>query len=127
MKHDKKIRMVFAGILILGLSALKIPGAYAVFDAQYDSKEDLGGQYEASSEQKLTRGTTNLLLGWTEIARTPAKMSAGIEHGALTSFLVGVPYGILRFAGRTAVGVYEIVTCYAPQSPIMSPLEGDVV
>ena len=111
----------FAGMILLPFSLS------AVFDPRYDSKEDLKGQFESSVSEKMTRGLTNVLFGWTEIAQTPEKMSAGIEHGAVTSFLLGVPYGVFRFAGRTLVGVYEIATFYAPQSPIMSNLQGEIV
>lgn len=97
----------------------------AVFDARYDNKGDTQGALEPASADKMTRGVTNLLFGWAEIAQTPARMSAGIEHGAVTSFLLGVPYGILRFGAREVVGAYEIVTFYAPQSPIMRPLQGE--
>ena len=102
------------------------PNANAGFDYHFDSKEALKAQYEVGVTEKLTRGITNTVFGWTEIARTPAEISAGIEHGAVTGFLIGVPYGIFKFGKRTVVGVYEIVTCYAPQSPIIPSLQGEV-
>lgn len=96
------------------------------FDYRYDSPEGVQGQYEAGAAGKMTRGLTNAAFGWTEVASTPARMAAGIEYGAVTSFLVGLPYGVLRAAGRTMVGVYEVGTFFAPQSPIMRDLQGDV-
>ncbi len=126
MLIGKRRAKVMAGFFLAGLLA-KGPLAGAVFDYRYDSKADLKGQYEATASEKMTRGMTNIFFGWTEIGRTPAKMSAGIEHGALSSFLLGVPYGIFRAVGRTAVGCYEAATFFAPQSPIMSNLQGDIL
>ena len=120
-------RRVLIPALLGAALFIKMPPAGASFDASYDSKEDLKGQYESTSSEKMTRGLTNVAFGWTEIGRTPAKMSAGIEHGALSSFLLGVPYGVLRAVGRTVVGGYEVATFFAPQSPIMKNLQGDVV
>lgn len=117
------LQISFLASLIL----ISFSSAYAAFDARYDSKEDLKSQFESGTGEKLSRGLTNIIFGWTEIAHTPAQMAAGIEHGAVSSFLIGVPYGILRFGGRTLVGCYEVLTCYAPQSPIMPNLAGEVV
>jgi putative exosortase-associated protein (TIGR04073 family) len=113
--------------LILVFGILFGSSGYAAYDYRFDSKEDLKGQFESSAGEKLTRGLTNVLFGWMEIARTPAERAAGIEHGKVNAFLLGVPHGIMRFAGRTVVGAYEIVTCYAPQSPIMPNLPGEVL
>lgn len=99
----------------------------AVYDYRYDSKEDLHHQYESSAGAKMTRGITNVLFGWTEIVRTPVEMSAGIQRGKFTAILLGVPYGILRFVGRTFVGIYEVATFYAPQGPIMPSIQGEVL
>ena len=123
------IQKLGLGIAVIALAAWAVPAplAAAAFDPRYDSKEDLKGQYEAMASQKMSRGMSNILFGWTEIGRTPAKMAAGIDHGALTAFLLGVPYGVLRGATRTVVGCYETATFFAPQSPIMANLEGDVV
>lgn len=75
---------------------------------------------------KLTRGATNTAFGWTEIMSTPAQMAAGIEHGALYSTVFGLPYGVFRFVRRTLVGVYEVGTFYAPQSPILPEIQGSI-
>ena len=127
MDKKQKYPAFFSLLILMGSLFLWAEYVQAAFDYRYDSREEVKGQYEAASTAKLTRGITNVLFGWTEIGRTPAEMSAGIEHGALTSFLVGVPHGIFRAVGRTGVGVYETVTCFAPQSPIMKDLQGDVV
>lgn len=106
---------------------LLIPKAYTAYDYRFDSKDDLKGQFESSSGEKLSRGLTNILFGWVEIAQTPAQRAAGIEHGKVNAFLLGLPHGLMRFAGRTLVGCYEVATCYAPQSPIMPDLAGQVL
>jgi putative exosortase-associated protein (TIGR04073 family) len=128
---DGGLQMTIKMKRVLGLVVLALLlgswTAYAVYDARYDSKEDLKGQFESGTGEKLTRGVTNVLFGWMEIAQTPAKMAAGIERNAATAFLLGVPYGVVRFAKRTVVGCYEVATCYAPQSPIMPNLQGEVV
>lgn len=122
-----KIRIKSSIAMLIGTFLLLSGDLHAAYDYRYDSKEDLRGQYEAGCAAKFTRGVTNILFGWTEIGRAPAKMAAGIEHNALTSFLLGVPYGVLRAVGRTGVGVYETGTFFAPQSPVMKDLQGDVL
>lgn len=127
MAKIKKNTLFFLAMGAVALGGLSSTPLQAAFDYRYDSKEDTSGQYEAGSAGKLTRGATNILFGWTEIARTPAQMSAGIEHGAITSFLFGVPYGVFRAVARTGVGAYEAATFFAPQSPIMKDLGGDLL
>ncbi len=113
-------------LLAVVFCSLFMPSAHATFDYRYDSKEANTGQFESVIATKLTRGVTNILFGWTEIIRTPVQMSAGIEHGALYSTIIGIPYGVFRFVGRTLVGVYEVATFYAPQGPIMPPIQGTI-
>ena len=85
------------------------------------------GQFESEISEKLSRGATNIVFGWTEVLRTPVEMGEGPQNSKFKAFAVGVPYGIFRFIGRTVVGFYEVATCYAPQPPIFAPLQGDVV
>lgn len=98
----------------------------AVLEAGYDYKFDApivpAGQYEAEVSAKLTRGVVNTIYGWTEIFRTPARWVDTTEHGKISAVLIGVPYGLTRFVGRTVVGIYEILTCYAPQRPIFEDI-----
>ena len=118
-----KFKKIIAGIVFYSLF---VPFADASFDYRYDSKKGTEGQFESSMATKLSRGATNTAFGWTEIMNTPVQMAAGIEHGALYSTVFGLPYGIFRFAQRTLVGVYEIATFYAPQSPIMPEIQGKI-
>ena len=84
------------------------------------------GNYESEISGKLTRGGVNTLFGWTELAKTPIDMAQGPKKNFFKVFFVGIPYGVAKAAGRTGVGVFEILTCYAPQKPILRPIEGDV-
>ncbi len=122
--RNRLISGVLLSALLLCLAGRPLQAGY---DYKFDSNPQPMGQFESEIGGKLTRGTVNLLYGWTEFARTPVKMSHGPKRNFAKVFLIGVPYGILRAAGRTGLGVYEILTCYAPQRPIMEPIEGDVV
>lgn len=101
--------------------------AQAGYEYRMDTRTNPMGQIESEISAKFTRGVVNVLYGWTEIARTPINMAQGPRKNFLKVIFVGIPYGVLRAAGRTVLGVFEIVTCYAPQKPIMAPIEGEVV
>ncbi len=103
------------------------PGVWAGYEYRMETHGPEMGQFESEMSGKLTRGLVNVLYGWTEIVRGPVEMAVGPTTGALKAVAFGVPYGIFRATGRTLVGVYEAVTCYAPQKPIMRPIEGDVL
>lgn len=75
---------------------------------------------------KFTRGVVNTLFGWTELAKTPIDMSQGPKKNIFKTVFVGIPYGVLKAVGRTGVGLFEMLTFYAPQNPILPPIEGDV-
>ena len=100
---------------------------YGSYDYKLDSHIARTGQFESEISNKLERGTTNILYGWTEIFRTPVDWSQDTQHGFLQAVTIGLPYGAVRMVGRTVVGVYEVATCYAPQKPIFAPIEGDIV
>ena len=106
-------------------------GLFFVFTGAYHyppGQKDINrGNFESEISGKLARGTTNLLWGWTEAVITPVNMGEDPHHGVVSTLFLGLPYGILRAVGRTLVGVYEVVTCYAPQKPIFSPIEGEVL
>ena len=112
--------------LIFLLVFLGAGESHAGYDYKFESQEPKMGQFESEIGGKLQRGTTNLLYGWTELMRTPVQMSQGPEHRLATALVVGIPYGILRAVGRTGIGIYEMMTCFAPQPPIMAPIEGNV-
>ena len=85
------------------------------------------GNYESEMSGKLTRGAVNTLFGWTELVKTPIDMAQGPKKNFFKVFFAGVPYGVVKAAGRTGVGIFEMVTCYAPQKPILPPIQGVVV
>ena len=98
----------------------------AHYDYKFEAKTPKMGQFESDISAKLSRGITNIVYGWTEVFRTPTDMAAETDKGFLTAAFLGLPYGILRVPVRTLVGVYEVATCYAPQGPILSPIEGNI-
>ena len=111
--------------MIVGI-ALMVPQVDAKYDYRFDKRSDPMGNFESEMSGKLERGVTNTLFGWTEIFKTPIRWADNPEHGKFKAFTLGLPYGVIRAAGRTGVGVYEAVTCYAPQKPIFSPIQGEV-
>ena len=114
--------------LLILVTFLNMPLALAGYEYQYDSPRMVKqGQFESEVTAKLGRGVTNVLFGWTEIFRTPIRVAEPANDGIMKAIFWGIPLGIARFVGRTLVGVYEIATFYAPQEPIMAPIEGDVV
>lgn len=106
-------------LLVLFLGAVFLEAGY---DYKFDTRIDPAGQFESDVSAKLTRGAVNTVYGWTEIFRTPAKWADTTEHGKISAVLIGVPYGLTRFVGRTLVGIYEVATCYAPQRPIFADI-----
>ena len=107
-------------------SSLTLPPLGAHYDYKFESQTSKHGQFESEMGGKAERGATNILYGWTEFMKTPIEMARGPEHHLITAMLIGVPYGLIRAAARTVVGGYEVATFYAPQPPLMSPIEGDV-
>jgi putative exosortase-associated protein (TIGR04073 family) len=128
-KIESMSKMQFSKwLMALGLCLTIGTGSLSAgYEYKMDARTQPMGQLESEISAKFTRGVVNVLYGWTEIARTPINMAQGPKKNFLKVIFVGIPYGVLRAAGRTVLGVFEIVTCYAPQKPIMEPIEGDVV
>ena len=114
--------IIFTLVLILLCAPL-----FAGYDYQFDTRMNQHGQFESEIGAKLSRGITNTVFGWTEIFSTPAEWAKPVNRGIVSAVVIGIPYGIVRFVGRTVVGVYEIVTFYAPQGPIMPEFGSDVL
>jgi len=106
---------------------VNVPAGLAGYDYKFESRETGMGQFESEISAKLERGLTNVLFGWTEVFRTPARWSNDIAYGTFKAVTLGIPYGAMRAVGRTVVGVYEGVTFYAPQRPIFEPIQGNIV
>ena len=100
---------------------------YAGYDYKFESRENAYGQFESEISSKLTRGVINTATGWMEIFRTPTYWGESIEHNWFSTAVIGVPYGLFRFMGRTFVGVYEVATCFVPQGPIFADIEGTII
>lgn len=100
--------------------------AQAGYEYKYDKRINPMGNFESEITQKLTRGLTNVLFGWTELAKTPIDMSQGPKKNFFKVIFVGIPYGVLKAVGRTGVGLFEMLTFFAPQKPILPPIEGSV-
>jgi putative exosortase-associated protein (TIGR04073 family) len=115
-------RLCFLAFFLAAVSS----SSYAGYQYRFDERMNQDGQLESEIAAKLSRGITNTIYGWTEAARTPARWADNIHRGVLQAVTIGIPYGIFRAVGRTVTGVYEIATCYAPQKPIFSDLQGDV-
>lgn len=119
---------VFVSFMLAAGLCLSGPGwAEAGYDYKFENKPAPMGQFESEMSQKFTRGSSNVLFGWTEIARTPTFMSQEPKANPVKVLALGVPFGVVRAVGRTVIGAYEMATFYAPQRPIMQPIEGDVV
>ena len=123
MKKSAFLRLFTA--FMVWLTAGTAP-VFAGYEYKFDRKTNPMGNFESEMSGKLTRGVVNTLFGWTELARTPISMAQGPKKNFLKVIFIGVPYGILRAGGRTLLGIYEIVTFFAPQKPIMAPIEGQV-
>jgi putative exosortase-associated protein (TIGR04073 family) len=79
---------------------------------------------EQTALTKLTRGVSNLAMGWVEIPKQ--MMSVKKEHGDgagdVAGFFWGTAKGFAHFLGRTAVGAYETVTFFVPSfDPVIEP------
>ncbi|MSR77234.1 MAG: exosortase system-associated protein, TIGR04073 family [Candidatus Omnitrophica bacterium] len=127
MNTDMATKKIKISIFLLWGVVSALSMAYAKYEYKIDEPMYPYGQYESDTSAKLVRGITNAFYAWIELLQTPIRMSEGPRNHVVTGVLLGVPYGIFRFAGRTIVGVYEIVTCFVPQPPIFSPIQGDVL
>jgi len=83
-----------------------------------------GYAQEQTALSKLSRGFTNLTMGWMELGKQPMKVKQ--EHGDGAGDIAGMSWGIVKgfthFIGRTVVGVYEIATFFIPSfEPVIEP------
>ena len=120
-------RWVVSLILILALSA---PLVWAREEAPapqgHDRVDELMLHYNLHPAfEKLGRGVSNTLFGWTEIPLNIHQRYAPTDTGG--SFLTGAVIGVFKGLVRTGVGVYETVTFFLPYPedyvPILPTLE----
>lgn len=73
--------------------------------------------------RKLGRGLANIAFGLVEVPNQVTKTTS--EHGGGAGITYGLGKGLLRWVGRTLVGVYEVATFPAPlpkgYKPLMKP------
>ena len=110
-----KLRQFVFALLTLTLLTVSSPAMAEGYDS---SLEDMS--YGEGISRKLGRGIANTGLGWIEILK-------GIdETGRDTNFIGAITwgpiYGALRAIGRTAAGVYEIVTFPIPVPENFQPI-----
>lgn len=83
-----------------------------------------GYAQEQTALSKLSRGFTNVTLGWMELGKQPIKVKQ--ERGDVAGDVAGLTWGLVKgfshFIGRTVVGVYEMATFFVPSfEPIIEP------
>ena len=70
--------------------------------------------------EKLGRGVSNALLGWTEIPLGVQQHSTPTDAGG--SFITGAAHGVVKGLVRTGVGLYETVTFFLPYPEHYAPI-----
>lgn len=132
----KKKRKIF--VLIAAYAVFSIAPAFAgvkhydtTFSGNYGIPDHQDGflseEYDERVGVKLQRGLKNFFLGWLEV---PHGVKTEVQHRKAEYLPVGFetyPLGILKgaykWAGRTAVGFYEVVTFPYAQGPIIEEME----
>lgn len=113
-------------ILVLAIGLVIAVGAPFAEAQSYDPDQDLPIPTVFEKRvNKLGRGLTNILFGWTEI---PVTWDQKIRQGKPLTYLIGTAsvIGVTKAFMRTGVGVYEAVTFYGSGSerryePILEP------
>lgn len=80
---------------------------------------DSSEQYPSSLEQKLGAGLVNTATGWVELIKSPVAITkkGGIGWGITLGPLMGVVHTV----GRTACGLFDLVTFILPTKPLVKP------
>jgi putative exosortase-associated protein (TIGR04073 family) len=105
--------------MVVVLLSTTLP-AYAQYTVE---KTDFPGKRQLT---KLARGLANLLLGWAEIPKEMYVQSQVKKPESLGSVFVEAPVlGFGKAVGRTATGLFEMVTFFLPvpeeYAPIIEP------
>jgi len=103
--RDEKIRR---SIMILH----KITGTTILALGLFMAAPAMAGDYATDSGAKFTRGLANTTTGWGEIPKNIVNESR--KHDAGTGLVYGSAKGVVHTVGRTAVGVFDLVTFFAP-------------
>ena len=76
-------------------------------------------QYPVSLEQKLGAGLLNTATGWVEPVKTPIAISK--KEGLGLGLTLGPVMGVVNTVGRTACGLFDVVTFVLPTKPLVEP------
>lgn len=104
--HQTVIKTVAAVVILIGVWK----------SATADAKTE---PYPANLEQKLGAGLVNTATGWVELAKTPIAMSK--KEGIGWGLTLGPVMGVVNTIGRTACGVFDVVTFILPTKPLIEP------
>jgi putative exosortase-associated protein (TIGR04073 family) len=104
----------------ISLALLLALGLYGTIAAaqSYDPDQDIPKPTVLEKRMnKLGRGFTNVLFGWTEI---PVTWHQKMRQGRPLTYLVGTApvLGATRAVMRTGVGVYEVFTFYSSKDGV---------
>jgi len=70
------------------------------------------GDYATNSGAKFSRGLANTATGWGEIPKNIANESR--DQNAFVGATYGTAKGVAHTVGRTAIGVFDLVTFFVP-------------
>ena len=133
MKKKQQIFVLFIACMLVCFSSVYAGVKHydTTFSGNYGIPEHQDGfmreEYDERMGDKLQRGLKNFFLGWLEV---PHGVKTEVRHRKAEYLPVGFetyPLGILKgaykWAGRTAVGFYEVVTFPYAQGPIIEEME----
>ncbi len=95
----------------------KITGSTILALSLFVSVPAVAGEYASDSEAKFTRGLANIATGWGETPKNIVNESN--NHNALVGLTYGTVKGAAHTVGRTAVGVFDLVTFFAPTEEVV--------
>lgn len=78
------------------------------------------GNYQRNVLDKAGNGFANLATGWLEIPKNIINTTN--QSNLILGFFGGMLKGIVNMAGRTGIGVIDLVTAPIPTQPIVQPV-----
>ena len=79
----------------------------------------MAGDYAVASGEKFSRGLANTTTGWVELPVNIVRESR--QHHVAAGLTYGTLKGVAHSIGRTAVGVFDLVTFPVPSGAIVHP------
>lgn len=76
-------------------------------------------KYPVNLEQKLGAGILNSVTGWVELVKSPVAVSK--KEGLGLGLTLGVAKGLGNTIGRTACGLFDVLTFILPTKPLVEP------